>query len=159
MAQEPELTPGHLRGIAHNPHSLQASGKNFHVPCGCPLHARAGRGPGQRSTPSHQRQNRALEATRAPPGCPLPGPGSPASLSLLLYVRRAITPPAPAAQGLLVEAHFLRLLLNHPVCLRSRQMILETTCATYLIRHACKWGSSLDEKFFPCVSASWSARE
>lgn len=61
------------------------------------------------------------------------GRGLPASLSLLLYIRHAIMLPSTQQKGTTCGAgSSCGFFLNHPVCLRSRQMILETTCATLL---------------------------
>lgn len=109
--------------------------------------------------PSHQRQNRCPEATRAPPGCPSQGRGLPA-LTLCSSMSDAPSrPPSTQQTRTTCGARSSAASLNHPVCLRSRQMILETTCATLLpfIIYAVKWGSSLDRKH-PCVSASWSSQ-
>ena len=66
------------------------------------------------------------------------GRGLPASLSLLLYVRHAIMLPSTQQTRTTCGARSsCGFFLNHPVCLRSRQMILETTRVTLLPYNIC----------------------
>ena len=65
------------------------------------------------------------------------GRGLPASLSASLRPTRHHTPQHLADKDCLWDPLFCGFFLNHRVCLRSRQMILETTCAILLPYNIC----------------------